>query len=110
MKKPSYVSAVFPDRKQICVRLYDQTSRRLVEQLGGRRKLLSLSEWKIFYKDDRDLAQILVDLRDNSILFSAGKEWSPSEVFEHLRDRGMVRGKYSIIYWERPGKFNIYSK
>ena len=32
-------------------------------------------------------------------LFSDGKDWSPSEIVIHYRDKGLIRGDYLRIAW-----------
>ena len=49
-------------------------------------------------------AQLFSLLRDEEVCFSAGPDWCPADVFEHLRDQGMLAGKYRRIAWTAPGK------
>lgn len=46
-------------------------------------------------------------LRDSGVYFSAGREWSPAEVFEYLRDEGKLSGSYQRISWLGNGEFEI---
>ena len=55
-------------------------------------------------------AQVLTALRDLGLCFSAGREWSPTEVFEWLRDQGLVSGHYRRIGWRGPGDFEIWDE
>jgi Fe2+ transport system protein FeoA len=45
---------------------------------------------------------ILSNLRNLGVGFSGGREWCPAEVFEYLRDLGIVSGKYIKIAWKGP--------
>lgn len=38
-------------------------------------------------------------LRNQNFAFSVGREWSPSELFEHFRDNGLISGSYIRISW-----------
>lgn len=40
-------------------------------------------------------------------LFSDGKDWSPSEIVRHYRDKGLIRGDYLRIAWRNKQDFNI---
>lgn len=51
--------------------------------------------------------KVLCLLRDMGFAFSAGPGWSPSEVFEDLRDRKLLSGTYKRISWTAPGKWRI---
>ena len=51
--------------------------------------------------------KVLVDLRDYGVCFSGGAAWSPSEVFEYLRDQGLLIGSYRRVEWSGPGRFTI---
>jgi hypothetical protein len=52
-------------------------------------------------------ADVLSRLRDLNIPFSAGREWSPSEVFSYLRDEGLLDGSFNEISWSGPNQFTI---
>ncbi|MDN3639399.1 hypothetical protein QWY82_11340 [Simiduia curdlanivorans] len=56
---------------------------------------------------DKDKAKIFNLLRNMGIYFSDGKEWCPSEVFEHLRDLGILEGKFKRISWRGNSDVNI---
>jgi hypothetical protein len=59
------------------------------------------------FGSDEAKAEVLGKLRDCEVAFSAGAGWSPSEVFEELRDRHLIQGQYKRISWTRPGEFQI---
>lgn len=50
---------------------------------------------------------LMADLRDHGFAFSTGSGWSPSEVFEELRDKGLLEGSYERISWSGPGCFHV---
>jgi hypothetical protein len=56
----------------------------------------------IVVADNQEKAQIFEKLRDEDVYFSAGKEWSPAEVFEYLRDMDLLSGTYQRISWSSP--------
>ena len=43
-------------------------------------------------------------------LFSDAKDWSPSEIVRHYRDKGLIRGNYLRIAWRNKQDFNITTK
>lgn len=53
--------------------------------------------------DDVAKAREMTWLRDHGIPFAVGKEWSPAEIFEYLRDRGLVAGGYWSVGNVWPG-------
>ena len=68
---------------------------------------IDLGEYKIATPSDEKKAEIFNRLRDMDVYFSYGREWCPSEVFEHLRDAGLLSGKFTMISWTAPGEFFI---
>jgi hypothetical protein len=58
--------------------------------------------------DDREKALVFAALRDAGVCFARGREWSPAEVFEWLRVRGMLSGQFRSISWSGPGKFQLW--
>ena len=48
-------------------------------------------------RDDMDMARVLGEMRDMGVAMAAGREWSPSEQFERLRDDGLLHGSYDRI-------------
>lgn len=40
-------------------------------------------------------------------LFSDAKDWSPSEIVRHYRDKGLIRGNYLRIAWRNKQDLNI---
>jgi len=60
------------------------------------------STLKISVSSDQGKAALLSALRDAGVCFSAGTGWSPAEVFEYLRDEGLIGGVYRRIAWRSP--------
>jgi hypothetical protein len=54
-----------------------------------------------------EAATIAGQLRDMGVAFSAGTDWSPSEVMKDLRDRGLCEGPFTEISWTSPGRWNL---
>ena len=46
-----------------------------------------------------EMARLAGSLRDLGVAFGAGREWSPSEVVQDLKDRGLVSGEFTEIAW-----------
>lgn len=68
---------------------------------------VDLNECKIATLGDEEKAEIFNKLRGMDVYFSDGREWCPSEVFEHLRDTGLLSGKFTMISWAAPSEFFI---
>ena len=56
---------------------------------------------------DENKAKVFNWLRNGDVLFAAGREWSPSEVFEYLRDKNLVTGTYQQLVWLGPELFQV---
>ncbi|HDS1123956.1 TPA: hypothetical protein QDZ60_001237 [Stenotrophomonas maltophilia] len=59
--------------------------------------------------DDIGKARLFAALRDRGVAFSAGREWSPAEVFAWFRDRGLLEGPYLRIAWTDPQQYVVCS-
>lgn len=46
-----------------------------------------------------ELVRLFKELRSGGFAFSAGRDWSPSELFEYFRDQGQLSGDYVRIAW-----------
>ncbi len=57
--------------------------------------------------DENDKAEIFSKLNDLNIAFSTGREWSPSEVYEYLREKGILKGSYKRVAWISPQEFKV---
>lgn len=50
----------------------------------------------------QDKARVFAQLQQLGWAFAAGREWSPAEVFEHLRGQGLLHGSYRRLAWVGP--------
>ena len=77
------------------VRCVTSEGKKLLGELG------SLSA-----NSDKDLARFLGKLRECGFVFVAVDKmgWSPADVFEDLRERGLLVGEFTAIAWEGPKK------
>jgi hypothetical protein len=57
--------------------------------------------------DDAEKAQVMAELRQAGVSFARGREWSPAEVFERLRDQGLLTGAFRSISWLGPDRFHV---
>jgi len=105
MKEPSHIAEILG--AVVLIRVRDNSTRRLVRNLGGTRRLFPTRTWRINYEDEKELVSILVSLRDGGVPFGSGRQWPPSDVFEDLREKGLVAGKYKKIFWHGPGQYEI---
>ena len=63
-----------------------------------------------FALDDQDAgsrAVLFQKLIEIGTLFSDGKDWSPSKIVRHYRDKGLIRGDYLRIAWRNKQDLNI---
>ena len=60
-----------------------------------------------YVPDDDAKVQLFKELREYGICFSVGREWSPAEMFEWLRDQGRLSGKFKAIAWKGPDNWFI---
>ncbi len=105
IREPSHVAVVLGE--EVLVRVTDADARAVIRGLGGRRTLFPLRTWMIPFRGDQELATLLVALRDGGLLFGSGRQWPPCDVFEDLRERGLVSGKYKKVFWHSPGQFRV---
>lgn len=68
---------------------------------------IDLNEYKITTPNDEEKAGVFNQLRDLEVYFSDGREWCPAEIFEHLRDKGLLLGNFTMISWTTPDKYFI---
>jgi len=65
------------------------------------------SELFVNVSGEEEKSVIFEKLRGMGVCFSAGREWSPSEVFEYLREKGFLNGRYRKISWKGPGNYIV---
>ncbi|MGZ7460263.1 hypothetical protein ACXPVS_27115 [Pseudomonas sp. Ma2-10] len=68
---------------------------------------IDLNEYKIITPNDEKKAGVFNQLRELEVYFSDGREWCPAEVFEYLRDKGLLIGNFTMISWRGPDKYFI---
>jgi hypothetical protein len=97
----------------------EAASARIVVQVIDEEVLETLKNMGFTLGDDKKLvltasalsqeakAEMLSKLRDCGICFSGGPDWSPSEVFEYLRDRGLLTGRYRKVIWRGPSQMDV---
>ena len=73
-----------------------------LKKLGVKRRFFKRNVWILSYKDEQELSSCLTALRNAKCLFSGGHGWSPSAIFQQLRDKGLLSGKFKEIVWAKP--------
>lgn len=68
---------------------------------------INLSEYVIPVSGHKSKAKIFFELEKLGVCFSAGKEWSPAELFEYYRELGLLSGKYKRISWRSLSESDI---
>ncbi len=95
------------DASEITVTAMTKSAERMLKNKGFFVYMDDEKRWKISVNDEKGKADIFRFLRDQDFCFSSGREWSPSEVFEYLKEKGLLTGKYKRISWIAPGKYRI---
>jgi hypothetical protein len=74
-----------------------------LRKLGFRRALLPWGEMNARFRarqlDFEGMAGLAKRLIELGFHFGAGSDWSPSEVVQDLRDRGLLNGPIAEIFW-----------
>lgn len=65
------------------------------------------AQYELRVSGEQEKAIIFEQLRTLDVCFSAGKEWCPAEVFEYLRNKGLVSGSFKKISWRGPDDYHI---
>lgn len=89
---------------EIEIEILDNCIKEKISEIGFINKTHTKKYRKIT-KTDEDKAEVFNQLRNLGVYFSNGREWCPAEIFEHLRDKGLLTGKYSMISWAAPEKY-----
>lgn len=74
-----------------------QVGADYLKQLGFKEE--SPSSFELLINEPNDRVRLFQQLRAGDFAFSAGREWSPSELFEFFRDQGSLSGSYVRIAW-----------
>ena len=102
---PAHVSAA--DRNAIEVSAADEPTAAWLTKLGFRPDSTRADVLVLPVADDTDKARVMTELRDGELCFVRAREWCPAEVFEWLRDRGMLKGPFRTISWWRQGTYRL---
>ncbi|WP_392383826.1 hypothetical protein [Marinomonas primoryensis] len=94
------------DGKVIRVKLLDSSFKEELSNLGFSYDD-ELSEYFTQSDDNTIKAGIFEKLRDLDVSFSGGKEWCPAEVFEYLRETGLIAGQFKKVGWSGPGDYRL---
>ena len=70
-------------------------------------ELISIGFEKVEPYDVEKRAVLFQKLIEIGTLFSDAKDWSPSEIVRHYRDKGLIRGNYLRIAWRNKQDLNI---
>jgi hypothetical protein len=60
--------------------------------------------------DDSDRQCVVRELIALDALFSAGRDWSPSELVDYYREQGFVSQGYRMITWKSPDRYVIATR
>ena len=100
---PTYVTRISFDGG-LRVTFDGRVNRRALAHVGGKKQLFRPT-WKFDAPDDAAAARILAALRDLGfpLLGPSMGAWSPSEVFEDYRERGLLTGRYQMLVYTGHG-------
>ncbi|WP_105103538.1 hypothetical protein [Microbulbifer pacificus] len=94
------------DGKSVRVKLVDGSFQDALVNLGFAFDS-DLLEYTIPVAGNQEKAEIFDKLRIQDVSFSGGKEWCPAEVFEYLRETGLINGSFKKISWRGPGEYQL---
>jgi hypothetical protein len=78
-------------------------------KLGEKREFLSWNNFHLAHKDELELAEKLMKLRDIGIPFAgANSGWSPAGIVSCLIEKSFFHGEYQEIIWSKPGLILLY--
>lgn len=87
---------------QITVYCVDDKKIKFLKSIHAKRKFFNRKYWIISYDNDYNLAKLLTLLRNENFMFSYDEHgWSPSGIFQHLREKGLLCGKLKEISWKK---------
>lgn len=101
----NFISLVL--NNEIRVEKVTEAASIILKELGGRQGHITGEKvWLIDFVDENHEARLLSKLNEAGFLFvgePAG--WPPAEVFDYLREKGLVNGKFTEISWVGSGKW-----
>ena len=87
---------------RVTVRYQEEDCPAILSKLGGRQSKKQ-SQWTYHPPDNNHLASLLGALRDAGVPFEGGAGgWPPAEVFAHLRQRGLLQGRFLEAVFRGP--------
>lgn len=93
-----YITAI--QNNKIVIVCEDEKKKVYLKSIGAKKPLFGGNRWFLHYLSEDDLSQMLMDLRDKNFMFVGGVYgWSPVDVFQHLKQKGMTFGSLSEIVW-----------
>lgn len=101
--EPNYVEVAAYDDVKIRVPTPTDDVARLIERWQFER--LEDDRYNRAVGSDEEKARLFDELRAAGFYFLLAREWSPSEVFEELRERGLIEGPFTDVYRTGPGEW-----
>ncbi|MDR6673669.1 hypothetical protein [Xanthomonas sp. 1678] len=105
MDEPAVAYVEKADGAAIRVKLPDRRLHDALAALGF--AAAQPDAWLLQVADDAHKATAFAALRALGVAFADGREWSPAEVFAHLRERGLLSGAFLRIVWTGPGRHRL---
>jgi hypothetical protein len=106
MDTPPFV--LIADADDIVVQAAEPELRKYLAALGFRVDPLEPKKLSLTTSGDAQKADIFARLRDKEVCFARGREWSPAEVFEYLKEQGLLQGGFTEITWRSPEDWVLY--
>ena len=64
--------------------------------------------WTVSVADEQTLIKLLSDLQEAGVLFVGGPAgWPPAEVFDDLREQGVLHGAFQEVVWRGPDRWSV---
>ncbi len=95
----NYVSSIL-DTSVTLKEVSPNLAQWLQTQGGQQAQARGETVWTVRLPDDQALAAFLAELRDRGVLFAgAAAGWSPADIFDDLRTRGLISVAYQEVVW-----------
>ena len=80
-----------------------------LEAIGAQKETIcDETVWVIRVSNEQKIGKIMGQLRDMGVLFAGGPAgWPPAEVFDELREKGLVKGEFKEIVWLGPDRWFV---
>ena len=101
--KPSFIVKDIAGNKAV-VEAKDMAAENELLALGFNKRD-GVFEKPVATIDDR--ATLVRQLIQLGAAFSAGKDWSPAEFVEYLKEQWLVTQSFMTISWKGPGQFQV---